>query len=156
MDTWDIIDQLSFFVEFNRTVKDLITALEKNWPKFLCNTLWNYAKWYIKRERQDESDATICKKIEKSDWEIDIYNDNLEDIYAKYRAYAIRPKIRFKLNEKTVIIEELQIDELKYNENKHSPLVQWKNLNTSIINISIKPEWKKAMDWNSFCNGYLK
>ena len=156
MDTWDIIDQLSFFIEFNRTVKDLITALEKNWPKFLCNTLWNYAKWYIKRERQDESNATICKKIEKSDWEIDIYNDNLEDIYAKYRAYAIRPKIRFKLNEKTVIIEELQIDELKYNENKHSPLVQWKNLNTSIINISIKPEWKKAMDWNSFCNGYLK
>ena len=156
MDTWDIIDQLSFFIEFNRTVKDLITALEKNWPKFLCNTLWNYAKWYIKIERQDESNATICKKIEKSDWEIDIYNDNLEDIYAKYRAYAIRPKIRFKLNEKTVIIEELQIDELKYNENKHSPLVQWKNLNTSIINISIKPEWKKTMDWNSFCNGYFK
>ena len=156
MDTWDIIDQLSFPIEFSRTVKDLINALEKHWPKFLCNTLWNYGKWHIKKEKQNESHATICKKIEKSDWEIDIYNDNLEDIYAKYRAYAIWPKIRFKLNEKTVIIEELQIDELKYDENKNSPLLQWKKLNPSIINISIKPEWKKAMDWNSFCNGYLK
>ena len=75
MDTWDIIDQLSFPIKFNRTVKDLIIALEKQWPKFLCNTLWNYGKWYIKKEKQNESQATICKKIEKSDWEIDIYND---------------------------------------------------------------------------------
>jgi hypothetical protein len=24
------------------------------------------------------------------------------------------------------------------------------------MNIAIKPEWKKAMDWKSFCNGYLR
>ena len=156
MDTWDIIDQLSFPIEFDRTVKDLIKALEKEWPKFLCNTLWNYWKKQIKSKPQDESKAMICQKIEKTDWEINIYEDKLEDIYAKYRAYTIWPKIRFKLNEKTVIIEELQIDKLKYDENKNSPLLQWKKLNPSIITILIKPEWKKAMDWNSFSNGYLK
>jgi methionyl-tRNA formyltransferase len=48
----------------------------------------------------------------------------LEDIYAKYRAYAIRPKIWFKLNEKTVIIEELQLNENKYNQNKDKPLIE--------------------------------
>ena len=156
MDTWDIIDQLSFPLKFEWTVKDLITALEKEGPKFLCNTLWNYAKKQISVIPQDESKATICQKIEKSDWEIDVYEDNLEDIYAKYRAYAIRPKIRFKLNDKVVIIEELQLDESKYDENKDKPLIQWKNLNPAVINIAIKPEWKKAMDWKSFCNGYLR
>jgi len=156
MDTWDIIDQLSFPLKFEWTVKDLITALEKEWPKFLCNTLWNYGKRQIKATAQDESQATICQKIEKSDWETNAYNDKLEDIYAKYRAYAIWPKIWFKLNEKTVIIEELELDEAKYNGNKDKPLIEWKNLNPAIVNIAIKPEWKKAMDWKSFCNGYLR
>ena len=156
MDTWDIIDQLSFPIEFNRTVKDLITALEKKWPKFLCNTLWNYGKWQLKAETQDESKVTLCQKIEKSNWEIDVYNDSLENIYAKYRAYAIWPKIWFKLKEKTIIIEELQLDENKYNENKNTHLIEWKNLNHAVNNITIKPEWKKAMDWKSFCNGYLR
>jgi hypothetical protein len=55
-----------------------------------------------------------------------------------------------------VIIEELQLDEKKYNENKNEPLIGWKNLNPAVINLAIKPEWKKAMDWKSFCNGYLK
>ena len=156
MDTWDIIDQLSFPLKFERTVKDLIIALEKEGPKFLCNTLWNYGKRQIKAAAQDESKATICQKIEKSDWEIDVYNDILDNIYAKYRAYAIWPKIWFKLNEKIVIIEELQLDESKYNENKDKPLINWKNLNPTVVNIAIKPEWKKAMDWKSFCNGYLR
>ena len=156
MDTWKIIDQLKFPLEFNRTVKELIKTLEKEWPRFLCNTLWNYWKNQIKALPQDESKSTLCLKIEKSDWEIDIYKDNLENIYAKYRAYAIWPKIWFKLNEKTVIIEDLQLNETKYNENRNFPLIEWKNLNSAIINISIKPEWKKAMDRKSFCNWYLK
>ncbi len=156
MDTWDIIDQLSFPLKFERTVKDLISALEKEGPKFLCNTLRNYGKRHIKASPQNETQATICQKIEKSDWEINIYTDNLEDIYAKYRAYAIWPKIWFKLNEKTIIIEELKLDENKYNENKKSSLIQWKNLNPAVTNIAIKPEWKKAMDWKSFCNWYFR
>jgi methionyl-tRNA formyltransferase len=85
--------------------------------------LWNYGKKNIKANPQNEAEATICQKIEKSDGEIDVFKDNLEDIYAKYRAYAIWPKIWFKLSEKTVIIEELQLDEKKYNENKNEPLI---------------------------------
>ena len=40
--------------------------------------------------------------------------------------------------------------------NKDKSLIEWKNLNPAVINIAIKPEWKKAMDWKSFCNGYLR
>ena len=156
MDTGDIIDQLSFPIQFNWTVKELIEALEKAWPKFLCNTLRNYGKHQISAEPQDEKSSTLCKKIEKSDWEINPFKDSLEDIYAKYRAYAIWPKIRFKLNEKSVIIEELELDEKLYNEHKSEPIIIEKKLNQAITKISPKPEWKKAMDWKSFCNGYLR
>lgn len=156
MDTWDIIDQLKFPIKFDWTVKELITALEQLWPKFLCDTLWNYWKRQIVAEKQDESLSTLCKKIEKSDWEILPFEDSLEDIYAKYRAYSIRPKIRFKLNGKSVIIEELKLEENKYSDNKNKVLIDWKILNPSIQNIILKPEWKKWMDWKSFCNGYLR
>jgi len=156
IDTWDIIDQLKFPLKFERTVKELIEALEKAWPKFLCNTLRNYGKHQISAESQNEKDSTLCKKIEKSDWEINPFKDSLEDVYAKYRAYAIWPKIRFKLNEKSVIIENLELDETLFEENKLSALIQWKNLNKAIKSIAIKPEWKKAMDWKSFCNWYLR
>jgi hypothetical protein len=50
----------------------------------------------------------------------------------------------------------LQLDESQYGDNKKSSLINWKNLNPAIVNIAIKPEWKKAMDWKSFCNWYLK
>ena len=156
MDTWNIVNQLSFPLKFEWTVKDLIEELKNQWPKFLCNTLWNYGKKQIKSESQDESKATICQKIEKSDWEINIYKDKLEDIYAKYRAYTIWPKIRLKLNEKFVIIEKLELDKNKFKENKNSPLIEWKNLNSAVIDMAIKPEWKKSMDWKSFCNWYLR
>jgi len=86
--------------------------------------LWNYGKRQIVATAQDESKATICQKIEKSDGEINVYNDKLEDIYAKYRAYAIWPKIWFKLNEKIVIIEKLELNETKYNENKDKSLIE--------------------------------
>jgi methionyl-tRNA formyltransferase len=52
-----------------------------------------------------------------------MYKDSLEEIYAKYRAYAIWPKIWFKLNERIVIIEELQLDESQYGDNKKSSLI---------------------------------
>ena len=51
---------------------------------------------------------------------------------------------------------ELQLDEGKYNENKYKPLIEWRNLSPAVVNIAIKPEWKKAMDRKSFCNGYLR
>lgn len=156
MDTWDIIDQLKFQIKFEWTVKELIEALEKVWPKFLWDTLYYYAKHQIKSKKQDEKIATLCQKIEKSDWEIFPFEDSLEDIYAKYRAYFIRPKVRFKLNWKTIIVDELKLNENFYESSKNKPLFDWKSLNQAIEKILLKPEWKKWMDWKSFVNWYLK
>ena len=156
MDTGDSIDQLAFKIPFHRTVAEFIKALEQKGPKFLNTTLRNFWKKIITAEKQREENATYCQKIEKIDGEVDSFNDPLEDIYPKYRAYFLRPKIWFELNGKTIIVEKLVLDEQLRDINKEQPLVVWKKLNSCVQEVLFKPEGKKAMDRNSFSNGYLK
>lgn len=157
MDTGAMIDKLAFKIPFEWTVKDLIEKFEEKGPEFLTDTLWDYAKWSIKSNPQNDEHATYCQKITKQDWEIDPYKDSIESIYSKYRWYYLWPKIWFSLNDKKVVIEELVLDEVKYNELKDTPLFDKANsLNACVKNIGLKPEGKKAMDYKSFKNGYLK
>jgi hypothetical protein len=60
------------------------------------------------------------------------------------------------LNGKRVVIENLKLNEKTFEENKGKVLIDWKNLNPCVIDITLKPEWKKWMDWISFKSGYLK
>lgn len=156
MDTWNMIDTLKFKLKFDRTVNDLIDAVMTKWPKFLDNTLVHYAKWLIQDVKQDESQATYCKKFEKQDGEIDPFKDNLDSIYRKYRWFFMWPKIYFMLNWKRVVIEILKLDEKTFQAQKDKVLIDWKNLNPCVLEISLKPEWKKWMDWTSFKSGYIK
>ncbi len=157
MDTGAIINKLAFKIPFEWTVKDLIEKFEEKWPEFLNDTLWDYAKWEVISNPQNKENATYCQKITKQDWEINPYENSIESIYAKYRWYYLWPKIWFTHNEKKVVIEELVLDEVKYNNLKDTPLFDWKSsLNECIKNIALKPEGKKAMDFKSFKNGYLK
>ena len=68
----------------------------------------------------------------------------------------MRPKIYFMLNWKRVVVESLKLDENLFQENKNKVLIDWKTLNPSVIDISLKPEWKKWMDWTSFKSGYVR
>ena len=131
--------------------------MQKIGPKFLNQTLRDYAKNKIKTQKQDEKQVIDCKKIEKSDWEIEVFSDSLETIYAKYRGYYLWPKIHFILDGKKVIIEKLILDKTNYEQKSEFPLFssQWE-LHSAVKEILLKPEWKKTMDWISFKNGYLK
>lgn len=156
MDTWNMIDTLKFRLSFDSTVQELIDSVMGKWPKFLCDTLVHYAKWLLWEVKQDESQATYCKKFEKQDGEVNPFKDDLELIYRKYRWFFIWPKIYFMLNEKRIVIENIKLDEATFQENKNKVLIDWKNLNPCVIDIVLKPEWKKWMDWTSFKSGYLK
>lgn len=157
MDTWDIISQKTFKIPFDWTCLDSIKHMQKIGPKFLNQTLRDYAKNKIKAQKQDEKQVIDCKKIEKSDWEIEVFSDSLETIYAKYRGYYLWPKIHFILDGKKVIIEKLILDKTNYEQKSEFPLFssQWE-LHSAVKEILLKPEWKKTMDWISFKNGYLK
>ena len=157
MDTGAIVDRLAFKLPFDRTVKTLIEKIQETWPQFLNDTLRSYAKGSLHATPQDESQSTTCQKITKHDGEIAPASDSLAGIYAKYRAYALRPKIRFTHQEKTVVIESLILDPDLYAAGKDQPL--WDSsyrLHPAIKTLSLKPEGKKSMDRTSFKNGYLK
>jgi methionyl-tRNA formyltransferase len=106
--------------------------------------------------KQKEEDATYCQKIEKTDGFFVLSTDSLAEIYAKYRALALRPKARFIWQEKRIIIEKLILDEQLFEIHKTAPLLENGKLNAAVQEILLKPEGKKAMDWKSFVNGYLK
>lgn len=119
--------------------------------------LRKYGKAEIQSQAQDESQALYCQKIEKSDGEIQGFTDDLASVYAKYRAYFLWPKVFFIHQGKGVIIEKLILDQKVFEEKKDMPLINSDfMLHPAVINIQLKPEGKKAMDRQSFKNGYLR
>lgn len=156
MDTWNMIQKLKFQIPLDRTSKDIIKKMQETWPEFLCDVLWKYGKRLLGEEKQNDSETTYCEKIEKEDWLIDPFTQNLDDIYDKYRAFFLRPKVYFMLHDKRVIIEKITVDESKFEENKNNPLIHEKTLNPGITEILLKPEGKKAMPRKEFLNWYLK
>lgn len=156
MDTGAMIDKLAFSLPFERTVKDLIAKIQKSWPQFLNDTLRGYAKGDLQAQPQNEPYATYCQKISKSDGEIQL-TDAISVVYSKYRGYFLRPKVWFTFNEKKVVVEELILDEVLFSEAKEFPLRDENyHLNPCVKLLLLKPEGKKAMDFQSFRNGYLK
>lgn len=156
MDTGNMIDILRFTIPFAWTTKELIDEMKKIGPKFLNDTLWKYGKKMLGEVKQNDEKATYCGKIEKESWLIDPWNDSIETIYNKYRAFALRPKIYFMVDGKRVIIEELKLSEPLYNSNDEVPLFKGKELHPAIVEIKIKPEGKKAMTRKEFLNWYIK
>ena len=141
MDTGAIIDILRIQIPFEWTVKELIAAFGKVGPKFLQDTLRNYAKGELVATPQDHTQSTFCQKITKVDGEIDPAQEPLESVYAKYRAYALWPKIWFDIKGKKNLIESLVLDASIFDEYKEKPLRNTeKKLNPAIRSLTIKPE----------------
>lgn len=164
MDTGAMIDKLKTRLEFHRTAKDLINRIMDKWPNFLTKTLRNYGKWLLWEVKQPDKDATYCSKIEKEDWEINPFKDSVSDVYAKYRAFAMRPKIHFFLDDsfgkhkgKRVVIEELILDEELFLNSSDSKLISENmKLHKAVKSLIVKPEGKKKIGREDFLKGYLK
>lgn len=156
MDTGNMIDILRFMIPFSRTTKELIDEMKKIGPKFLNDTLRKFWKKMLWEVTQQEHKATYCGKIEKESWLIDPWKDSIETIYNTYRAFYLRPKIYFILDDKRVIIEKLKLNEPLYNSNDEVPLFKGKELHPAVQDIQLKPEGKKAMDRKEFLNWYMK
>lgn len=161
MDEWDMINIQKFPIKFERTAMDIIDQIMRSWPKFLNKTLFEYGKKYLLTTPQDHLQATYCKKIEKTDWLIDISKQPLWYIYSHYRAYFLWPKLWFELweNKKRVIIETMKLNENMFEENKNWLIIQdlkTLTLNPAIVELTVKPEGKKSMSWNEFSKGYMK
>lgn len=163
MDEWDILKILKFDIKFDSTTKDIIDIMMQKGPKFLLDCVWQHAKGHIQPVPQDHEQATYCKKFEKQDWQIDVFDEQLQDIYAKYKAFFLWPKIFFVLDkrfwkhfEKRVIIQDLQIDQIKIQEYWNLWLFDKDlNLNPAIIDLKLKPEWKSLISYEDFKKWYF-
>lgn len=165
MDEWDILHIHTVDILRDDTTADIFEKFEKIWAQTLIETLQKVITWELKGEQQDESKATYCSKIEKTDGLIDFWKTS-QEIYNKYKAYKAWPGIFTYYNGKKFTIEEcdfldvtLQLDEdfsiwdvIEYENHWKTQI--WVICQHGILLIQqIKLEWKKSMDINSFING---
>lgn len=152
LDTGDILSQHIVPIKFDYTVKDIITLFEEQWPAFLNKILISYAKWDINSIPQDNKLSNTTSKIIKEDGQFDIFDTDMEIIYNKYRAYYLRPKIRFTYKDKRYIVENILLDKPLFEANKNKPLfeehiVDEYHIHPAIKELIIKQEWKKSISY---------
>jgi len=76
MDAGPMIDKLKIKLKFQRTAKNLVEEFMDKWPKFLNDTLRKYGKKMLGETEQNKADISFCKKIEKTDAEINLQKDS--------------------------------------------------------------------------------
>ena len=117
MDTGPIIAQEKVEIRNDEKAGELRKRLIKIGGELLVKTLKTYTppkpspkeKEKFEGEKQDESQATYCKKIKKEDGLIDL-NDNPIKNYNKFRAYSTWPRTYFFKNGKRIIITDAVLE----------------------------------------------
>ena len=89
LDTGPMIEKIEFVIPDEMRLHALMHQLTDDACTLTLHTLRNYEG--LTAEVQDESQATLCKKIKKSDGEVAF--DNAKVIYNKYRAFEGWPGI---------------------------------------------------------------
>jgi len=89
LDTGDILEKVEFVIPKELRLHALMQKLTEDACELTLSTIRDFKN--ITPQKQDESQATLCKKIKKSDGEIDF--EDAESIYNKYRAFEGWPGI---------------------------------------------------------------
>jgi len=89
LDTGDILEMTEFVIPGEMRLQALMHQLTEDACRLTLATLRNFK--HITPQKQDEAKATHCKKIKKSDGEIDF--EDAAVIYNKYRAFEGWPGI---------------------------------------------------------------
>jgi len=152
LDTGDILEVVEFVIPEEMRLHALMQQLTNDACKLTLSTIRNFKN--ITPKKQNEAEATLCKKIKKSDGEIDF--DDAVDIYNKYRAFEGWPGI-FASNG-TKFDGLMLVDR----ENKHTPCEILGFEEESVIVgchrgalkiDTLQPASKKAMSAKAYCVG---
>ena len=136
MDTWDILKIEEVEILEDDKTPDLFKKFEEIWPKLLADTLEWILDWKILWQKQDDSKASYCSKISKTDWEINFEKNSWEEIYNKFRAYYPWPWIYSFYKWKKFNVEDCKLI--------NSPLQggdAWKAEGGEVIKLSKKEIW---------------
>jgi methionyl-tRNA formyltransferase len=152
LDTGDILEKIEFIIPFEMRLHALMQQLTDDACKLTLSTIRNFKS--ITPLKQNEDEATLCKKIKKADGEIDF--DNAVIIYNKYRAFEGWPGI-FTSNgmkfDSLILVDK----EKKYKKfeilsfEKESVIV---GCSKGSLKIGfLQPASKKAMSAKAYCVG---
>ena len=152
LDTGDILEMVEFVIPEEMRLHALMQKLTDDACELTLSTIRNFKN--ITPKKQNEVEATLCKKIKKSDGEIDF--DDAVDIYNKYRAFEGWPGI-FASNG-TKFDGLILVDR----ENRHTPceILGFEEdsvivgCNRGALKIdTLQPASKKAMSAKAYCVG---
>ena len=152
LDTGDSLEKSEFIIPHEMRLHALMQQLTEDACKLTLSTIRNFKN--ITAEQQDENEATLCKKIKKSDGEIDF--EDAISIYNKYRAFEGWPGI-FAANgtkfDGLVLVEcdsiHKKCEILAFDE--ESIIVACSKGSLKIG--SLQPASKKAMSAKAYCVG---
>ncbi len=153
LDTGDILKIETIPVDETIMVEELFEKLTDTAAELTVDVLENYKKYTPKK--QNEAEATHCKKITKADGEVSF--DDAQELYNKYRAFTPWPGVYLssglKLKEMT-----LESTDETHEEggkiiavDKNSIVVTCKRGSLRIY--KVQPQSKKEMDILSYING---
>jgi methionyl-tRNA formyltransferase len=147
MDHGPILVQTVFVFPGDATAGTLEVSCGQLGGDLLVQVLPHYIEGTISLQEQDHSKATICKKITKDLGEITL-ETSIEDARSKFRALTPWPSLYFfqKHGDKNIRVKIASLD-------LTSPTTE--NMTVKNILLSVIPEGKKEMDWESFERGYL-
>jgi methionyl-tRNA formyltransferase len=120
LDAGDIIAQEKIAIDSSEKAPDLRKRMIKIGGELLVKILPEFVAGKIKAVRQDERQATLCKKIKKEDGLIDLQDDAATN-YNKFRAYAYWPRTFFFAHNKRVIITDAEMVDNKFKIKKVLP-----------------------------------
>lgn len=89
LDTGDILEKIEFEIPADMRLHALMQQLTQDAAILTLSTVRNFEN--IKPLKQDESEATLCKKIKKADGEVNFEDASL--VYNKYRAFEGWPGV---------------------------------------------------------------
>jgi methionyl-tRNA formyltransferase len=110
IDTGDILSQEQAEIGKDENTAELSKKLAVTASKLLLETLPLWVEKKIKPQKQDNSKATLCQLIEKSDGKIS-WSDDAESIYNRYRAFTPWPGI-FTFWEKEDSLKRLKLNKI--------------------------------------------
>ena len=89
LDTGDILEKVDFVIPPDMRLHGLMNQLTLDACDLTLSTIRNFKSFVP--QKQDDAKATLCKKIKKSDGEIDF--SSAKEIYNKYRAFEGWPGV---------------------------------------------------------------
>jgi len=153
LDTGDILKIETIAVKTDTMVEDLFEQLTDVAADLTVDVLHNFNTYIPKK--QNEAEATHCKKITKADGEVSF--DDAKELYNKYRAFTPWPGIYLSSGLK---LKEIQLENTDQTHeeggkiiaiDKKSIVVTCKR--GSIRIYKVQPQSKKEMDILSYING---